>query len=175
VTETSTVIELEISGIPAPKGSMTRMPNGAMLAATSKTGRIKLAEWQRAVADAARRHLEAHPRSPLAEPLSISMLFRFPATKTDPYRYHHTVKPDIDKLERSTLDALKLGGLIADDALVCDIASKKRFAAGGQLVGCVVTIKPLGAEESTMREQRKTRAALARKTAAVPDNQAALL
>src|SRR5690349_10366387 len=100
------VIRLEVIGIPAPQGSKTRMPNGALVDGTSATGRMKLIEWRRAVADAARLYIAENAQPPLAGPVQLDVLFRFPATKSDPYRHHHATMPDASKVLRATEDAL---------------------------------------------------------------------
>lgn len=56
-------------------------------------------------------------------------------------------KPDIDKLARSTLDAIVSAGLIADDARVVDMACGKRYPNEGpdalDRPGCVIEITPI--------------------------------
>jgi Holliday junction resolvase RusA-like endonuclease len=42
-----------------------------------------------------------------------------------------TVKPDVDKLARAVLDALKTAGIYRDDAQVVDMYPRKRYAMSG--------------------------------------------
>jgi Holliday junction resolvase RusA-like endonuclease len=153
------VIRLEIIGIPAPQGSKTRFPNGAMVDGTSKTGRAKLIEWRRAVADAARAWLAEHPRNAIDGPVALRIAFRFPPTKSDPCRHLHTVTPDASKVLRATEDALVHAGLLKDDRLVCDLHVTKRWCEHGETAGATVDIEQLDGFEALQRERRKTEAA----------------
>lgn len=123
----NTLAAFEVLGVPAPQGSKTRMPNGAMLDGKSAGARAKHKAWRTAVADMARELAEdeAHDGQ-----LCLSIVFRFPMPASRPKRvqalgrWPHTVKPDIDKVVRSTLDGLAVksgGGLIRDDARVFKI------------------------------------------------------
>jgi Holliday junction resolvase RusA-like endonuclease len=111
----------EVMGVPAPQGSKTRMPNGAMVEGGSATGRAKHKAWRSAVADVARQLAEPEP---FDGALALLIGFRMPMPVSRPARarevgvWPHTVKPDIDKLIRCTLDGLTDGGLIRDDARV---------------------------------------------------------
>ncbi len=112
-----------VLGEPGPQGSKTRMPNGAMVEAASATGRAKTKAWRTAVAEKAADVVGP----PLDGPIAIDVTFRFrmPQSRKASARTAgvgwHTVKPDKDKLLRATLDGLKAGGAIADDARVCSI------------------------------------------------------
>lgn len=125
-------IYFEVVGTPAPQGSKTRMPNGAMLDGRSKGAREGHANWRSAVAEAARAAaLVMGSVAPMLGPLGLTVEFRFPMPKSrskairENGRNVKTSAPDLDKLIRSTGDALKEGGLIFDDALfVCVFATK---------------------------------------------------
>lgn len=52
------------------------------------------------------------------------------------------VKPDVDKLTRSTLDGLKDGGLIADDARVVLAIARKRYPDHSEPLGAHITVEP---------------------------------
>jgi crossover junction endodeoxyribonuclease RusA len=159
-------IHLAVVGIPAPQGSKTRMPNGALLEAGSATGRARLVEWRRAVTDQARHWLTAHPANPLAEPVDITLTFRFPATASNPYRHYHCVTPDIDKIVRATLDALTHSGLLADDRYVARLTATKTFCEPGQPPGCNVTVTSLAALETSNSAARRAAARAQRRHAA---------
>ena len=49
-------------------------------------------------------------------------------------------KPDLDKLQRSTLDALT-GVLFKDDSQVCAIFAIKCFCLEGELEGCEIAVE----------------------------------
>ncbi len=116
-----TLAAFEVLGVPAPQGSKTKMPNGALVEGASATGRAKVKAWRQAVAWTARDLAE---REPFDGALAITIEFRLPMPKSRPKRvrdlgrWPHFVKPDKDKLIRATLDGMTDGGLIADDARV---------------------------------------------------------
>jgi Holliday junction resolvase RusA-like endonuclease len=153
---------LTVIGLPAPQGSKTRMPNGAMVEAASKSGRDNLRSWRDSVITACRECPE-RPDTPLDEPVRVVVDFLFPASKSKPYRHYHAQKPDLDKLVRATLDAVRLGGLIADDALVCNLAASKRWCSVGEVPGARIKVVPWGADEAYFAGARKEAAAELRK------------
>lgn len=165
-------MELEITGLPAPQGSKTAYLNKAtgrpVIVEGKGPGRLAVAAWREAVGETCRAYLEQHRVPPLVGPLAITIRFRFPPTKSDPYRFWHSTKPDLDKLVRSTFDALKLGGVIADDSMICKLTTLKRYINGSETAGASITIESLATEESQHRERRKERAAAARRTPADP-------
>ena len=85
------------------------------------------------------------------QPIYLHLLFRFrrpqghynakgqikpsaPAT--------HTTRPDLDKLARSTLDALT-GVRFRDDSQVAFLVASKEYAMPGELEGCQIEIKTI--------------------------------
>lgn len=142
------MITFEVLGVPAPQGSKTRMPNGALVEGSSKTGRTKTKAWRSAVADAA-RDIAGHDDvpAPLDGPLGIDILFRLPMPASRPKRMRaagvgwHTTKPDVSKLLRATEDALTDAGLIRDDARICTVVIDKVEVIGW--TGAVITITPV--------------------------------
>ncbi len=131
----------DVVGLPAPQGSKTRMPNGALLEGGSKTGRENHRSWRQAVTWAARR-VALGP--PLNGPVAVAIRFRFPLPQSRPAAVRragigwHRVKPDKDKLARSVFDGLKDGGLIADDARICWFTVEAVEVAGWS--GATITI-----------------------------------
>lgn len=121
-------VDLRILGVPAPQGSKTRMPNGALVEGGSSTGRAKHRAWRTAVAEAA-AHAMTTRDAPLDGPLQLVADFRLPrpasARKSKVWADR---KPDLDKILRSTLDGLTDGGLIADDARVVYVSASKALA-----------------------------------------------
>lgn len=84
----------------------------------------KLKPWRALIADEARllNPLKMHG------PVTVRLDFYFNPPKSDPYRVFHTVKPDVDKLTRAVLDALK-GIVIHDDSQVVHVNASKRYSA----------------------------------------------
>lgn len=119
-----TTVVFSVHGVPAPQGSKSRMPNGAMVESSSATGRAKLANWRSACADAAAD--QADLTGCLTGPLSCTVEFRFAMPKSrrkslrDAGTSWKAGKPDADKLERALGDSLVAGGLIGDDALIVE-------------------------------------------------------
>lgn len=132
----ATQLVVVVHGTPAPQGSKTRMANGAMVE-SSKAVR----PWREAVRHATELAVHSHtwipPRAAdvsvvftLKRPASHfgtgrNVLVRKPNTPTQP-----TSRPDLDKLIRSTLDALADAGAITDDARVVSIYAVKTYPAG---------------------------------------------
>lgn len=114
----NTLAAFEVLGVPAPQGSKSVMPNGHVVEGSSTTGRAKHKAWRTTVAETARDVADDDPHD---GPLQVSISFRMPMPASRPLRirlagvWPHSVKPDIDKLIRSTLDGLTDGGLIVGD------------------------------------------------------------
>jgi crossover junction endodeoxyribonuclease RusA len=98
--------------------------------------------WRQDVIAAARDH---HQGEPLDGPLELTITFWLPRPSTARKSAHWQWKtPDIDKLIRSTGDALKLAGTIRDDSRFCNIlASKRLVPIGGGPTGAEITIAKL--------------------------------
>jgi len=119
-----TVVDLRVIGVPAPQGSKTRMPNGAMVEGGSAAGRAKHLAWRTAVAEAAVGKVD----EPLDGPLQLVAQFFLPRPASRKRDRWADRKPDLDKLLRCTLDGLTDAGLIRDDARVTYIAASKELA-----------------------------------------------
>lgn len=121
--------EFTILGLPAPQGSKTRMPNGAMVEGSSTSGRAKHKSWRAAVAETAADVWGDRP--PLDEALFLVVTFRFPmpASRSKAIRERgqcpKTAMPDLDKLVRTLGDGLKAGGMVRDDARISTCWAKK--------------------------------------------------
>lgn len=159
------MITFTVRGLPAPQGSKRAFRN-------KHSGRIqqvesskRVAPWRSDVRDAALAAIENSPLcagGPLAGPVRVQLDFRLPRPKG-----HHgsgrnagAVKlsapmypagmPDLDKLARSTLDALT-GLLFVDDGQVVELDVTKNYASLFP-VGCEIRVDKLPAtvaEENT--------------------------
>ena len=134
------MIQIEISGVPAGKGSMTpyarQRQDGSWYGIATHSTKSK--SWEKEI----RRQVESQVVGevlPLDGALGIDLLFQLPRPKTV-RRSFPSVVPDIDKLARSVLDALK--GVIVDDSRVVDLVVKKRYAEAGD-EGVWITISEL--------------------------------
>ncbi len=138
-------VALRIYGVPMPQGSKTAFVRGGRAVLTdgrSTAARSSHAAWRQAVATAARDHLEANPwQGAFDEPCVVHVTFLLPRPKSIPKkRRHPDRKPDLDKLNRSVLDALVDGGLLVDDARVVELNTTKAYCQPEEPPGCKVTI-----------------------------------
>lgn len=154
-------VTLAVLGVPAPQGSKTRMPNGAVIEGSSPAGRAKHQAWREAVAWQARNCASGKP--PLDGALYVVASFRFPMPASRPKSTRdagacwHAVKPDLDKVIRCTLDGLKDGGLIADDSRVASITATAIEVTSW--TGAVIQIHHTDALDA-VRQERETTDAL---------------
>jgi Holliday junction resolvase RusA-like endonuclease len=107
-----------VEGTPVPQGSKTAMVvNGrAVMFEANK----KHKAW--------RDHVKATVGSletPSTQPVRVELQFWFEKPKTVK-RAHMSVKPDIDKLSRSVLDAIT-GGILKDDSQVVILNARKEY------------------------------------------------
>lgn len=134
------VLEIRVYGTPAPQGSKRHVGNGVMVESSAK-----VKPWREAVKAAA---LDLLPGQAETGPVGVTVTFFLarpkghwlpansrrdvPALRPDAPRWPST-KPDLDKLIRSTLDAIKDAGVYADDSQVVNITASKIYA--GQITG----------------------------------------
>jgi Holliday junction resolvase RusA-like endonuclease len=130
---------------PAPQGSKRHVGRGRLLEQSKR-----VAPWRDAVDAAARgaikaRHIRRHmldyggmpatAPEPLDGPLSLEVVFtvRKPASAPKRRVTWPTTRDsgDIDKLLRSTFDALTTAGAIADDSRIVEITARKVFPGEG--------------------------------------------
>lgn len=125
-------MRIEVFGVPAPQGSKKSV-GGNRFVETSK----KLPAWRKAVKDAALEVLGEK----FTDAVRVDVVFYMPRPKTVS-RLRPTVPPDVDKLLRSTFDALTQAGVWSDDALVCQ-GSWDQVYADGREPGCSLIITAL--------------------------------
>jgi Holliday junction resolvase RusA-like endonuclease len=139
---------------PAPQGSKRHVGRGRLLEQSKR-----VAPWREAVDTAARaamnaRWLEGRGEEILDGPLSVEIVFtvRKPASAPKTRVTWPTTRDsgDIDKLLRSSLDALTTAGAIADDSRIVEIVSRKVFPGEGldalETPGAVIRVWRLAAE-----------------------------
>ena len=137
-------IAFSVLGLPAPQGSKTKMPNGAMLEGSSRGQRERHRNWRSAVAEAA-REAAADLDAPLDGPLTLHVVFRFPMPKSRPRavrengRNPKATTPDLDKILRATCDGLEAGGLIANDSRIWHVVATKYEVTGW--TGARITVR----------------------------------
>jgi len=142
------VLSFDVKGVPGAQGSKRHVGRGIMVESSKK-----VAPWRSDVRDAA---LAAMPGDwqPLTGPVVIGVTFYFPRPRSHygTGRNAGTLKPsaptaptsrahgDIDKLVRSTLDALVSAGVLHDDSLVVDLTARKRWVPWDAWAGCYLTV-----------------------------------
>ena len=164
------MIRIVVYGEPAPQGSKRHVGNGRMIESSKKVKpwredvRAEVCGFisQNSLGDV----LALGPGRLVGEGYGASLVFdRFHIPFNGPIRVRLTFtlrkpasapkrtltwpckKPDIDKLARSTLDAMTSSGIISDDARVVDLFAAKRFPNEGRDAldrpGCVIEIEPI--------------------------------
>ncbi len=141
------VVRFEVAGDPVPQGSMRAFARRGR-AVVTHSAPARLADWRQAIGWAAR---EAQ-RGPglLAGAVAVRATFRLqrPGSVPPRKRPHPSVRPDLDKLARSLLDALS-GVVIGDDAQVCRLEVVKVYCTPGEAPGASVEVRELRAGANT--------------------------
>jgi Holliday junction resolvase RusA-like endonuclease len=123
------MISYWIDGEPAPQGSKTGFIKNGRVVMVESSKKVK--PWREAVA----AQTKAKVQVALENPVEIALVFHLPKPKTVTRKWP-AVKPDLDKLIRSTFDGLTTGGLYTDDALVIAVSASKQYAT--DRIGCHV-------------------------------------
>jgi crossover junction endodeoxyribonuclease RusA len=112
-------MEIVVYGTPAPQGSKRHVGRGILVESSKRCK-----PWREAVHWAA---VESQAR--VWGPVAVAMVFTVPKPRSAPKRRRTWPdrRPDLDKLERSTLDALVSAGAIEDDGRVVAICAAKVF------------------------------------------------
>jgi Holliday junction resolvase RusA-like endonuclease len=127
------VITYFIEGEPAPQGSKNGFVKNGRVVMVESSKKVK--PWRAAVAEQTARHMSFQTLDPMDSAVEIALVFYLPKPKTVK-RQWPSVKPDLDKLIRSTFDGLTTGGLYVDDALVIAVSASKEYST--DRIGCQV-------------------------------------
>ena len=142
--------QYEVNGLPAPQASKTAVVIGGkarLIEGKGTAGRQRTKAWRADVAQAARdlaNHEDPAIRATqFTGPTQLTIQFWMPRPKSRPKKHHgwHTVKPDIDKLVRATMDGLTTGGILRDDSIVC--ALNVEAIGGTGATGAQITLTDL--------------------------------
>jgi Holliday junction resolvase RusA-like endonuclease len=137
----NTQIRIVVPGTPAPQGSK--------IAGVTKLGTIylreasgtKLYDWRDTVAWQASIQANQQGWGKVNGAVAVAIEFYLQRPKTVK-RDLPSVKPDLDKLVRSTFDGLTQSGSVwGDDAQVCRLIVAKDYTAEDQPAGAVITIR----------------------------------
>lgn len=127
-------VTFHVSGLPSPKGSFTRMPNGAMLPAGSTASRKKGANWRNDIRYAAIEAMGDAIPSRRAIRLMVEFQLPYPVSSIRKWQFGwwpHIKQPDVDKLLRMLFDALT-GIVWADDSQVAFVTCNKVYSWNGR-------------------------------------------
>jgi crossover junction endodeoxyribonuclease RusA len=123
-------IEVRVLGTPAPQGSKRHVGRG-IIVESSKA----VKPWREAIVGACERTGAAGARLDVPVDIRITFWLPRPASHRTPRGVLRASaplvpgkKPDLDKLERSTLDGLVQADVLADDSLVVTLHTRKRYA-----------------------------------------------
>jgi Holliday junction resolvase RusA-like endonuclease len=122
-----TPVAFQVLGEPSPQAGMRPVPirdKAGNVRGTRQvtTGGVNLASWRSEVSAASKAAAEAQGGM-LDGPLKLTVIFRFQMPTSRPRWAKEqgflirVASPDLDKLVRAAGDAMKVGGLIRDDAL----------------------------------------------------------
>jgi Holliday junction resolvase RusA-like endonuclease len=123
------MISYFVEGEPAPQGSKNGFVKNGRVVMVESSKKVK--PWRNAVELATKAQLF----EPMTTPVEIALVFHLPRPNTVTRKWP-AVKPDLDKLIRSTFDGLTTGGLYTDDALVIAVSASKQYAT--DRIGCQV-------------------------------------
>lgn len=133
-------LEVLVHGIPAPQGSKRHVGRGVLVESSAK-----VKPWRAVVTQAAESAMHAHPEWTPGRltPLYLFVVFTLPRPAShyrtgknadqlrDSAPEFPATRPDMDKLLRSTLDALVDAGAMVEDSRVVSINSTKVYVGGG--------------------------------------------
>lgn len=123
------MISYFVEGEPAPQGSKNGFVKNGRVVMVESSKKVK--PWREAVA----WQTKATVTEPMTSPVEIALVFHLPRPKSVNRKWP-SVKPDLDKLIRSTFDGLTTGGLYTDDALVIAVSASKQYAT--DRIGCQI-------------------------------------
>ena len=113
-------VSFDVVGRPAPQGSKKSVGNGRFVEASKY-----LPAWRAAVVSAARL---AYSGEPITTPCRMRVVVFLDKPKKPKFESAPGVMPDVDKLARGIADAVKIGGVIEDDALIVSLEIDKMWA-----------------------------------------------
>jgi Holliday junction resolvase RusA-like endonuclease len=147
------VIQIEVVGHPTPQGSKKAFVMHGKARMTESSG-DRLRTWRQDVKAAA---IEVRPQLAINGPVGVALEFRFPRPKGHygSGRNAANLKPsapafptsratgDIEKLIRSTHDALTAAGIWIDDSVVASVNATKTYADDPAGVGATIWIQEM--------------------------------
>lgn len=131
------VVSLRTAGVPRPQGSKKAFVGKNGRAVLVDDNKPELKKWRAAVEKSARGAMVAFDvAGPVLGPVAVALVFTLERPKTVKRALPH-VAPDLDKLQRSVLDALTTAGVWKDDGQVTTISARKIY---GPKPGALVSV-----------------------------------
>jgi Holliday junction resolvase RusA-like endonuclease len=119
-------LTITVHGKPAPQGSKRHVGKGRMIEQSTR-----VAPWREAVKWAVLASSWTPELYPLTGPISLEITFCFDKPKSAPKRRQTwpvtRSSGDVDKLQRSTFDALVDAGVFKDDSQIIDVTASKVY------------------------------------------------
>jgi crossover junction endodeoxyribonuclease RusA len=131
-----------VYGVPGAQGSKRHVGGGRMIESSKKVG-----PWRDAVTAAVIQAREASSAY-FEDAVRLTVTFIMPR-KGEPkgWTRRHTRAPDLDKLVRSTCDAITIAAAWKDDSRVVEFVAIKVTAEPGEAPGCSLSIEALPPKE----------------------------
>jgi crossover junction endodeoxyribonuclease RusA len=152
------IMKIRVNGIPAPQGSKrpVRLGSGPAARFGMAESSKKVGPWREAVrSEVQAAYLAGQIPFPGHGDTPVKVTLRFYLPR--PRNHYGTgrnagqllpsapswpaVRPDVDKLARSTLDGLKTGGAYSDDSQVVSLTAYKIYAFDGDTPGADIEIE----------------------------------
>lgn len=140
-------------GSKAFKGMVKSRKSGKMVPRLIEQNAKKVGPWRDAVAAAVASANTGGLYFDDAVRLTVTFIM---PRKGEPkgWTRHHTRAPDLDKLVRSTCDALKTSGAWRDDCLVVELVATKVSAEEGEPSGARIIIEALPPKEKPVVQKK---------------------
>lgn len=122
-------LHFRVLGLPAPQGSKKIIQGKYQKFPSLVESSKKVKPWRMAVAAAAQNAIAGTDFEMIDGPVSLTIVFFMPGPKSPKWKMAGGLpdrRPDLDKLARSTLDAMS-GRIYKDDACVVDLSLYKRY------------------------------------------------
>jgi Holliday junction resolvase RusA-like endonuclease len=132
------MLKFRVYGVPAPQGSKN--------ARVGKDGRAHMYEqsaktlkpWREEISDAGAKAMDGC--DVFDGPLFANITFFMKRPAKPKFPDYPAVRPDVDKMTRGVLDALKMAHVIEDDARIVACMATKVFAASPEEQGALITV-----------------------------------
>lgn len=126
---------IRVHGVPAPQGSKRHVGRGVMIESSKK-----VKPWRESVKWAAMECPESCNWPMVSGPVQVEITFYLPKPKSAKKNAVPDKKPDLDKLIRSTFDALTDAGVWEDDSRVVGLTAHKWYAEN-RPAGVVIEVR----------------------------------